>query len=129
VGVAGELLPLLPGVSVGEQPLPFVCCGGLEEGEIPSLPFCPCHWQWVRELGSPEQESWPCPSPAIALGRVGPALVLGSRVELALVVSAGFLVSRPRGHEGRRAIGADQLRYLSGPDPGLRVGPRQHLPH
>ena len=34
------------------------------------------------------EESWPCPSPAAALGRLGQALGLGSTVELTLV--AGF---------------------------------------
>jgi hypothetical protein len=28
--------------------------------------------------GSREQESWPCPTPAIAIGKVGPAPLLGN---------------------------------------------------
>lgn len=46
-------------------------------------------------------ETWPCPSPTTAFGRVGPAPQLGSTVELALVV--WVQVSQPLRHESGRA--------------------------
>jgi hypothetical protein len=162
-------------------------CGGLSEGAIPSLPI-------ALDTGS-NWESWPCPSPAAALGRVGLVPFLGSTVEQALNLrfigepqglSAGELAlppvcwvvkqkrekhppphphlspSKAGGRTGpvphhcntwesrpctlpgqqcragpggvgcRRAspegVGAgepqaDQLRFLSGPDPGIWTGP------
>lgn len=61
-------------------------CGSVDEGEMPS--FSPCYLQQARELalGSREQESYLCPSPAAALGTLGPALQLDSTVELTLDV-------------------------------------------
>ena len=51
-------------------------------GKMASL--APCHLQQAEELAmrSSEWESWPCPSLAVALRRVGPAPYLGNRVEL-----------------------------------------------
>lgn len=52
-------------------------------------------------MGSREQGSCPCPSPATALRRMGPAPLLGSRVELApdMVVIGSW----PQGHKFKRA--------------------------
>jgi hypothetical protein len=69
------------------------------------------------------RDRFPCPSTAATLRRVSPAPCLGSPVELAVISRS--LVSLP----GRHESGTDQLRYLSGPDPGLRIDPSLHLPH
>ena len=66
-------------------------------------------------LGSSEQESSPCPSPAAALGRAGPAPHLASGIEPA--PAGGFAGElTPKARETQQA---KQLGNLSGTDPGL----------
>lgn len=50
--------------------------------------LAPCHLWQVRELalGSQEWESWPCSILATAYERAGPALLLGSTLEMTLLV-------------------------------------------
>lgn len=58
-----------------------------DEEEIASF-LLVLYYLWQAEdlaLRSPEQENWPCPSPSVALRRAGPALHLGSTVELNLM--------------------------------------------
>ena len=67
---------------------PATClqCSDLVEGEM-TLPHT--FWQlWQAEEQAPksEQESCPCPSPALALRKVGPVPSLGNTLELAMEV-------------------------------------------
>jgi len=67
--------------------------------------------------------------PQDTLRKAGPALHLSRRVELTLVV--GVASELPRGQkaeEQERKVG-EQLRYISGPEPGLPIDPPQHLLH
>jgi hypothetical protein len=88
------------------------------------------HLGIVGELASKawEEESCSCPSPAAALGRVGPAPCPGSTTELTLVV--GVQVSQPRGHEHGRTSLPTCMLYGWGKDvlspPPLPSGPH-HL--
>jgi hypothetical protein len=68
-------------------PAILLLCGDTDEDKTPSISLAPHHLQQAGNLApeSREQESWPCPSSAAALGRVGPAPGLGNRVELTLV--------------------------------------------
>lgn len=105
--------------------LPCLPCGGMCEGKMPStsLPLATC----VR------QESWPCPSLALAPGRLRHALLLGSTLELNLLV--GALVLWAREQEScpcpsliyhvvvwAREVGNSPLSHLLPPATGRRAG-------
>lgn len=87
------------GYKQGKLALPFIShivVHGQERDTFLSL--TPHHPQQVGlSLGSREQESWPCFTPAAALGRTGPAPQLGSTGKLALVIGL-----QPRGCEHGR---------------------------
>lgn len=73
-----------------------VCVGCLRKETAVSQPLRV--WEW---------ESWPSPSLAATLKRVGPAPWLGSTVDLVLV--ARVWVSRPSSHESGRSASASCL--------------------
>lgn len=88
-----------------------------DKGPIP-LP-CPSLWQ-VGELAheSLKWENWPCPSLAAILRREDPALLLGSKTELALVVGiVDKPVSRSENRDSVQIPLRPRYKDLSGPTP------------
>lgn len=83
---AGELT--LRHESSRAVPIPIICRVVSWVRERCPSSLASCHLWQVRELalGSQEWESWPCSILATAYERAGPALLLGSTLEMTLLV-------------------------------------------